>query len=196
MTRPRLLRPLRSVFTITALAVALLAAGCGNDSTSATADTDATAKSQSSTMIPNAAEITVAAASDLRPAFEELGKRFNESTGTHVTFSFGSSGQLREQVINGAPFDLFASANVSYVDEVIAAGRGVADTKADYAFGRIVLWSSDPTLLPAKIGDLNAAKYTKIAIANPDHAPYGFAAKQALQRSVIYDSISTKLLYR
>lgn len=140
-------------------------------------------------------EITVAAASDLRPAFEELGALFEAYTGITVTFSFGSSGQLREQIINGAPFDLFASANVEFVDEVIDAGRGVADTKADYALGRIVLWTPSGITLPAEIGELTDARFRRIAIANPEHAPYGLAAKQALETTGVYSAVESRLVY-
>lgn len=140
-------------------------------------------------------EITVAAASDLRPAFEELGALFEAKTGTTVTFSFGSSGQLREQIINGAPFDLFASANVEFVDEVIESGRGVAATKADYALGRIVLWAPSGVALPAEIGELTDARFRRITIANPEHAPYGLAAKQALETAGVYSAVESRLVY-
>lgn len=143
---------------------------------------------------PSAA-ITVAAASDLRPAFEELGARFRETTGTAVTFSFGSSGQLGEQIINGAPFDLFASANVEFVDEVIAAGRGIASTKAAYALGRIVLWSPAGVAVPRSLGELNEPRFRRIAIANPEHAPYGMAAKQALESAGVYTAVRQRLVY-
>jgi molybdate transport system substrate-binding protein len=140
-------------------------------------------------------EITVAAASDLRPAFEELGAAFSTESGVDVTFSFGSSGQLREQIINGAPFDLFASANVAFVDAVVAAGRGVEATRADYAYGRIVLWSRTGVERPATVEDLTDPRYRRIAIANPSHAPYGLAAQQALQRSGIHDEVAGRLVY-
>jgi molybdate transport system substrate-binding protein len=140
------------------------------------------------------AQITVAAASDLRPAFEEMGAAFEAETGVAVTFSFGSSGQLREQIINGAPFDLFASANVEFVDAVIEAGRGVASTKADYAYGRIVLWTADGASL-ASIDELADPRSGRIAIANPEHAPYGLAARQALETAGIYDEVVDRLIY-
>jgi molybdate transport system substrate-binding protein len=140
-------------------------------------------------------EITVAAASDLRPAFEELGEAFGRGTGTRVTFVFGSSGQLREQILNGAPFDLFASANVEFVDEVVEAGRADASTKADYAYGRIVLWARDPAYLPDSVADLADARYRRIAIANPQHAPYGLAAEQALEAAGVHDEVEGRLVY-
>ena len=139
-------------------------------------------------------EVTVAAASDLRPAFEALAAEFQRETETRVTLTFGSSGQLREQILNGAPFDLFASANVEYVDDVVDAGIGLADTRADYALGRIVLLSSDEALLPGSIEDLASHRFERIAIANPRHAPYGLAAEQALQSAGIADEVADRLV--
>lgn len=174
----------RSHMVVSAIVVASMLAGtaCG-DSSGASMHT------------PDAREITVAAASDLRPAFEELGAMFETDTGIAVRFSFGSSGQLREQILNGAPFDLFASANVEFVDEVIDAGRGVAGTKADYALGRIVLWAPPGAELPTAIGQLTDARFRRIAIANPKHAPYGLAARQALEAAGIYAAIEPRLVY-
>lgn len=142
-----------------------------------------------------AAHITVAAASDLRFAFEELGESFTADTGIEVTFSFGSSGLLREQIINGAPFDLFASANVEFVEAVIAAGRGVADTQRDYAYGRLVLWAPPGAPRPDSISQLVEPRFGRIAIANPDHAPYGLAAQQALDSAGVLDEIEDRLVY-
>jgi molybdate transport system substrate-binding protein len=138
--------------------------------------------------------ITVAAASDLRPAFDELGTAFTEATGTKVIFSYGSSGQLREQILNGAPFDVFASANVEFVDAVIKAGKGDASTKADYALGRIVLWSPSGVSLPTRVENVSDPAYRRIAIANPAHAPYGVAAQQALQSAGVYDAVKDRLV--
>lgn len=141
-------------------------------------------------------ELLVAGASDLRPAFEELGRAFTAKTGTKVTFSFGSSGQLSQQVINGAPFDVFASADIGYVDDVLKAGVGERSTKATYAFGRLALW------VPARtqkrifnVLDLADRSFKRIAIANPDHAPYGVAAVQALESSNISELVSDRLVY-
>lgn len=172
------------------LTMATLLSACGGDGDDVSAASPAT-----TTTAPPAREITVAAASDLRPAFEELGTLFTKETGTKVTFTFGSSGQLREQIVNGAPFDLFASADVGFVDEVIAKGRGVAETKADYAFGRIVLWTPNGVTPPAEIAGLTDAAYRRIAIANPEHAPYGRAAKEALEKAGIYDKVVDRLIY-
>jgi molybdate transport system substrate-binding protein len=144
---------------------------------------------------PGASSITVAAASDLRLAFEELGKLFTDETGIEVVLSFGSSGQLKEQIANGAPFDLFASANVAFVDDVIAAGRGLADTKADYAYGRIVIITGGGAPVPADVAGLADPAYRRIAIANPDHAPYGVAAMQALEAAGIPNRVGDRLVF-
>lgn len=141
------------------------------------------------------AEVTIAAASDLRPAFDELGAAFTAASAIEVVFSYGSSGQLREQIVHGAPFDLFASANVDFVDAVIAAGPGIESTKADYAVGRIVLWAPPGTLLPSSIEQLASPTYRRIAIANPTHAPYGLAAEQALRSAGVLDLVAERLIY-
>ena len=141
-------------------------------------------------------ELLVAGASDLRPAFEELGRQFTAETGTKVTFSFGSSGQLSQQVINGAPFDVFASADIGYVDDVLKAGIGDRATKATYAFGRLALWVPARTQTRIfNVLDLAERSFRRIAIANPEHAPYGVAAVQALQSARIYDLVSDRLVY-
>src|SRR6476469_3842678 len=86
-------------------------------------------------------ELTVAAASDLTPAFEELGREFESATKTKVVFVFGSTGMLTRQIENGAPFDLFAAANVSYIDELDQKGLIISDSRTIYARGRITLWT-------------------------------------------------------
>src|SRR5215211_1154841 len=141
-------------------------------------------------------ELTVAAASDLTPAFEEIGREFESATRTKVVFVFGSTGMLTRQIENGAPVDLFAAANVSYVDELEKEGLIIPDTKAIYARGRITLWMpNESTLRLQGIADLTRPEVMRIAIANPDHAPYGLAAKQALQSAGIWDRVQPKLVY-
>jgi molybdate transport system substrate-binding protein len=141
-------------------------------------------------------ELTVAAASDLTPAFEELGREFESATHTKVVFVFGSTGLLTRQIENGAPFDLFAAANVSYVDQLDQEGLIVPDSKAIYARGRITLWTPNESPIRLQdIADLARPEVQRIAIANPDHAPYGLAAKQALQSAGIWERVQTKLVY-
>lgn len=141
-------------------------------------------------------ELTVAAASDLTPAFEELGREFEAATKTKVVFVFGSTGMLTRQIENGAPFDLFAAANVSYVDQLDQKGLIVPGSKAIYARGRITLWTSNESPLRLQgIADLARPEVQRVAIANPDHAPYGLAAKQALQSAGVWDQVQPKLVY-
>jgi molybdate transport system substrate-binding protein len=141
-------------------------------------------------------EITVAAASDLTNAFEELGREFETTNKIKVVFVFGSTGVLTRQIENGAPMDLFAAANVSYIDQLARQGLIVPDTRVIYARGRITLWTTvDSPLKIETVADLTRPEVRRIAIANPDHAPYGLAAQQALQSARIWDEVKPKLVY-
>jgi molybdate transport system substrate-binding protein len=141
------------------------------------------------------AEITVAAASDLAPPFEELARLFEQETGIKVVFSFGSTGSLAKQIENGAPIDLFAAANVSFVEDLNRKGLTLPETQAMYARGRITIWTrSGSGLQIEKVEDLARPGIKYIAIANPDHAPYGAAAKEALQSARVYDAVASKLV--
>jgi molybdate transport system substrate-binding protein len=155
-----------------------------------------TADPTSGTLTGDAA-LLVAGASDLRPAFEEIGELFTAETGHEVIFDFGSSGQLAQRIIEGAPVDVYASANVSFVDEVLDSGVGDAGTKATYAFGRITIWSRTEawggwTDLDVLVAD---PEIEYVAIANPEHAPYGLAAKEALASAVLWETIEPKLVF-
>lgn len=142
------------------------------------------------------AEIIVAAAADLAPAFEELGKQFEQETGTHVTFSYGSTGTLAKQIENGAPVDLFAAANVEFVDQLERTGLILPETKALYARGRITIWTrADSALKIERIEDLARAEVAHIAIANPEHAPYGKAAREALESAGIWKAVEPRLVF-
>jgi molybdate transport system substrate-binding protein len=151
-------------------------------------------KDKSSVSYPH--ELTVAAATDLTPAFEELGREFESSHKTKVVFVFGSTGMLTRQIENGAPMDLFAAANVSYIDQLEQKGLIIPDSKAIYGRGRITMWTpSGSTLRLQNISDLARPEVTRIAIANPDHAPYGLAARQAFEAAGIWDRVQPKLVY-
>src|SRR5215204_510816 len=127
-------------------------------------------KDKSSVNYPH--ELTVAAAADLTPAFEELGHEFESSHKTKVVFVFGSTGMLTRQIENGAPMDLFAAANITYVDQLQQQGLIIPDTKAIYARGRITLWTTmDSPVKVETISELTRPEIRRIAIANPDHAP-------------------------
>lgn len=151
-------------------------------------------KDQSQSNRPN--ELTIAAASDLTPAFEELGREFEASHKTKVVFVFGSTGLLTKQIENGAPMDLFAAANVSYIDQLEQKGLIIPGTKAIYARGRITFWTpATSNIRLENISDLARPEVKRIAIANPDHAPYGLAARQALESAGVWDRVRPKLVY-
>ncbi|MBK8259315.1 MAG: molybdate ABC transporter substrate-binding protein [Polyangiaceae bacterium] len=141
-----------------------------------------------------ATEIKVAAASDLTHAFEKLGAEFTAKTSKKVTFSFGSSGLLAKQIAQGAPFDVFAAANVSFVDDAVSSGRCDASTKQLYARGKLAVWTKAGTKVQS-LADLKSNAYTKVAIANPEHAPYGRAAREALQKAALWDDLKPKLVF-
>lgn len=149
------------------------------------------------TRAPEAAsEVTVAAASDLTPAFEEIARAFEATHNTKVVFVFGSTGLLTRQIENGAPFDLFAAANVSYIDQLEQKGLIVPGTKTIYARGRITMWTTaESSLNLENIADLARPEVHRIAIANPDHAPYGQAARQALESAGVWETVRPKLVY-
>jgi molybdate transport system substrate-binding protein len=141
------------------------------------------------------APVRVAAAADLTLAFEELGRNFERQTGRAVTFTFGSTGLFAKQLREGAPFDVFAAANVSFVDEVVAAGACDGATKAPYARGRIAVWTRRGAVAPpARVADLADARFHRIAIANPEHAPYGQAARQALEQVGLWSGLEPRLV--
>jgi molybdate transport system substrate-binding protein len=141
-------------------------------------------------------ELLVAAASDLIPAFEEIGREFEAAHRTKVIYSFGSTGLLTRQIENGAPMDVFAAASVDFIDQLEQKGLILADSKSIYARGRITLWvTKDSNLRIEKINDLASDEVKRIAIANPDHAPYGMAAREAMQSAGIWDSLKSKLVY-
>jgi molybdate transport system substrate-binding protein len=145
---------------------------------------------------PPAEPLKVAAASDLSFAFKELGEAYERKTGHAVVFSFGSTGLLEKQIAEGAPFDVFAAANVSYADDAVQSGACQADSKALYATGRIVLYTkADAGFAPGTVADLADARVKRIAIANPGHAPYGKAARQAMERAGVWSAVQDRVVY-
>lgn len=140
--------------------------------------------------------VQVAAASDLSRAFTELGHSFEAKTQQKVVFAFGSTGLLAKQIREGAPFDVFAAANVSFVTDLVQAQACVASTQAAYARGRLVMWSRRGGVKPAaSLADLTDARFTRIAIANPEHAPYGKAAKEALAKLGLWKPLESRIVY-
>ncbi len=141
----------------------------------------------------------VAAAADLKFALEQIAANFKAATGREVKLTFGSSGNFATQLRQGAPFEIFLSADEGFVFQLADAGKTV-DRGALYAEGRLVLFApKDSTLKPdTNFNDLRAAlaegRIQKFAIANPEHAPYGRAAEQALKGQGLWDAIKPKLV--
>ncbi len=144
-----------------------------------------------------AEEITVAAAADLNYALKALANRFTKSSGTQVKLSFGSSGNLFSQIQNGAPFDLFFSADSEYPRKLAEAGRVDTGSLRTYAIGHLVLWVPNSSALDPqklKMTLLTKPEVQRVAIANPQHAPYGRAAMAALEHFGLKDKIASKLV--
>lgn len=140
----------------------------------------------------------VAAAADLRFALDELVKEFESKTGTKVDVTTGSSGNFFAQILSGAPFDLFFSADMDYPRKLEASGFAEPGTLCEYARGGIVIWTPADSPIDVAKGNWNAlldAHIQKIAIANPALAPYGRAAVSALRKSGFYDQVKAKLVY-
>jgi molybdate transport system substrate-binding protein len=164
------------------LAASLLIAGCNRGAP----ETDET----------NPNLLYIAAAADLTPAFEEIGRSFEQATGIRVVFNFGSTGMLSKQIENGAPVDVFAAANIEFLDSLEGKGLIITDTKALYARGRITMWMmADSSLKIERLEDLARPAVARIGIANPEHAPYGAAAREALQAVRVWDVVQPKCVF-
>ncbi len=140
----------------------------------------------------------MAAAADLNFAMNELAAQFEKQSGTKVSVTYGSSGNFFSQIQNGAPFDLFFSADIEYPEKLEAAGLAEHGTLYGYAVGRIAIWMPSGAKIDLAKQGWNAlldSSVQKIAIANPDHAPYGRAAVAALQKAGIYEYVKAKLVY-
>ncbi len=140
-------------------------------------------------------ELTVAAAADLQFAFTDIAKVFEEQTGHKVTLVFGSTGQLAQQIENGAPYDLLAFADFGYIQQLAAKKLVLENSVAPYARGRIVLAANRQAgVTVTDLKDLLNPQIKHISIANPAHAPYGVAAKQALEAAGLWDAVQPKLV--
>lgn len=144
----------------------------------------------------SAEEITIAAASDLNFAFKELVAEYEKATGDDVKLSLGSSGNFYAQIQNGAPFDLYFSADIGYPKKLEEAGLTVPGSLYRYAVGRIVIWTGNESKINVAKGfdSLREPSIKKIAIANPKHAPYGRAAVAAMEYAKVYEQVKDKLV--
>lgn len=147
------------------------------------------------TAVAHADTARVASAADLRYAFSEIQPLFEKAHPEHkLELILGSSGKFMQQLENGAPFDIFFSADVNFPNKLVASGKAQAPVTT-YAFGRIVLWSAKVDATQLTLKDLDKLEFRKIAIAAPDHAPYGARAKEALEHSGMWSKVQGKLVF-
>jgi molybdate transport system substrate-binding protein len=144
-----------------------------------------------------AQELRIAAAADLQFVLQDVSARFQKETSHKVELTFGSSGNFYSQIQNGAPFDMFFSADVDYPAKLEAAGLVEPGTLSQYATGRIALWvrKGSPIDTNQGLALLADASVRKISIANPEHAPYGRAAVAAMRHEKVYDKVRDRLVF-
>lgn len=140
--------------------------------------------------------LTVAAASDLQVVMPALTAAFEKATGEPIRVTYGSSGNFYSQIQNGAPFDVFMSADIVYPRQLDAAGLIVPNSLVVYGVGRIVLWArrDSPADVTRGLEGLNTKAVRRIAVASPSHAPYGRAAVAALRHAGLYDLLQSRLI--
>lgn len=142
-----------------------------------------------------AEKLTVAAASDLRFALDDIITEYkSQRPYADVEVIYGSSGKMTTQIMNGAPYELFFSADITYTQQLKAAGFTASEPKI-YAFGRIVLWSATYDASSLTLADLADAKFKRIAIAQPTHAPYGLRAQEAMEAAGVWSQVQSKLVF-
>jgi molybdate transport system substrate-binding protein len=184
------MKTIRATFASAALAGLLLVAAF-----------HAAAATKNGAALPQAAAkpcgtITVAAASDLTYAMNEIAANFEQTTGCSVRLSMGSSGNFLTQIENGAPFDVFFSADIAYPKKLEAEGLAAQGSTYLYAIGKIVLWARSDSRVDVSKGlsALRDPAVKKISIANPEHAPYGRAAEEALRQAGVYDAVKDRIV--
>jgi molybdate transport system substrate-binding protein len=140
--------------------------------------------------------LAVASASDLQSALPAIAAQFEKDTGQHVRLTFGSSGNFFTQIENGAPFDVFLSADIDYPRRLERSGHAERGSTYEYATGRLVLWTRTDSGIDVRRGltVLADARVRRIAIANPEHAPYGRAAVAALNHQGLYERVRKKFV--
>jgi molybdate transport system substrate-binding protein len=145
---------------------------------------------------PEPAKITVAAAANLTNVFGEIGRAFKAQSGVDVVFSYGATAQLSQQIENGAPFDVFASADTEHVDALVASHNIVAGSRSVYALGQLALWLPKGEESGAReLKDLTSKRIRYIAVAQPELAPYGKATVETLEHLGLWESLQPKIVY-
>jgi len=139
--------------------------------------------------------LLIAAASNLSGVIEQIGEGFRQQTGIAVKFNFGATAQLAQQIEHGAPFDLFAAADVAHVDQLIASGHILPESRAVYARGKVALWVPPGSrAVITRLADLGGKSVRFVAIANPEVAPYGAVAERLLRAENLWDALQPKLV--
>lgn len=141
-----------------------------------------------------AAETQVAVAANFTEPARQIAARFKARTGHTASLSFGSSGQFYAQIANGAPFQVFLSADVERPQKAETDGLAVPGTRFTYATGRLVLYSKTPGLVDGRGAVLKGGKFEKVAIADPKAAPYGLAAVETMKKMGVYDTLAPKIV--
>ncbi|GAA3761716.1 molybdate ABC transporter substrate-binding protein [Terriglobus aquaticus] len=140
-------------------------------------------------------EVTVFAAADMEPVLQVLSPYFERRTGIKLKISFGSSATLSQQIVDGAPADIFLSADFTFAERVVAAGKADSTNPTPYARGILVLWErKDGPFQPLSLDVLSRKDLKSVAIANPDHAPYGRAALSAIKKLDVYPNLAPHLV--
>ncbi len=147
------------------------------------------------TSAPGEPELLIAAAASLTNPFSELGEEFTSETGVRLSFAFASTGQIAQQIRNGAPYDVFAAADLVHIDQLIDEGHLVRKSRTNFAVGSLVFIFNSEYSGSLDLADIDSeSELIRLVIANPNHAPYGFAAKQYLENSGQWDAIQDKLV--
>jgi molybdate transport system substrate-binding protein len=141
-----------------------------------------------------AADLHVAAAANLSNVLPELDSAFERQTQIHVVPSFAATAQLTQQIENGAPFDVFLSADVEHIDQLIKSKFVIPDSRAIYARGQLVVWAPRRQDIHS-LNDLTKSGIRAIGVARPELAPYGEAAVEALKNSGLWDKLEAKIVY-
>ena len=143
----------------------------------------------------HADDATIAVAANFVAPAEALQKLFEQRTPHHLKFTSGSTSQLYAQIANGAPLDALLSADRAHVDQLITAGLADASLRFTYAIGKLALWTRETDKFkPLDLRSLARTDYHWLAIANPDLAPYGLAAEQALRKLGLWDSLQSRIV--
>ena len=144
---------------------------------------------------PPTGDLTVFAAADMQPVFEVLGPYFERRTGIKLKMVYGASGTLSEQLVHGAPADIFFSADFTFAERIVAAGKADNIDPYPYAKGLLVLWArKDSRFQPLSVDVLSRKDLKTVALANPDHAPYGRAAIAAMTKLGLWTNVQPHIV--